>query len=90
MIDTCKKLGVEEFKLNFYFNKYKDKSLPNRDDFRRIFKKTHGGFQYLEELILMIEKYQIKKYGRTLPDGGFYVKGTSRKENRISRKLKYY
>ena len=81
MNDICRKLGAEEFKLNFYFSKYKDKSLQNRDEFRRRFKKEHGSFQHLEELIFMIEKYQIKKYGRTLPDGGFYVKRTNRKEN---------
>ena len=61
-----KKMGVEEFKLNLYFDKYKNKPLPNRNEFRKEFKKKHGNFKYLEELILMIEKYQIKKFGRTL------------------------
>ena len=57
---------MEEFKLNFYFNLYKDKCLPNRDTFRKNFKKEHGNFKYLEELIRMIEDYQINKYGTTL------------------------
>ena len=43
---------MEEFKLNFYFNLYKDKCLPNRDTFRKNFKKEHGSFKYLEELII--------------------------------------
>lgn len=54
---------MEEFKLNFYFNLYKDKEMKNRDVFRANFHKLHGKFNYLEELIIMIEKYQIKNYG---------------------------
>ena len=56
-----------EFKLNMYFEMYKDKPLPNRDEFRKNFKKKHGKFQLLEELIYMIEKHQIGTYGETLP-----------------------
>ena len=56
-----------DFKLNYYFEEFKDKSLPNRDEFRKNFKKKYGNFQYLEELIIMIERYQIKTYGETLP-----------------------
>ena len=50
-----------------YFELYKDKPLPNRDEFRKNFKKKHGKFIYLEELIKMIEEHQFKKYGMTLP-----------------------
>lgn len=57
---------MEEFKLNFYFNLYKDKVMQNRDVFRANFHKLHGNFNYLEELIKMIENYQIKTYGCTL------------------------
>ena len=46
---------MEEFKLNFYFNLYKDKVMQNRDVFRANFHKLHGNFNYLEELIKMIE-----------------------------------
>lgn len=70
---------MEEFKLQFYFNLYKDKALPNREELRKNFKKIHGEFKYLEELILMIEKYQIKTYGCTLPNGSF-VRQKSREE----------
>lgn len=57
-----------DFKLNLYFNMYKDTSLPNSDEFRKNFKKEHGKFPYLNELIVKIINYQVKKYGCTLPD----------------------
>ena len=49
-------MGINEFKLEFYFNLYKDKPLKNRDEFRKNFKKAHGNFLYLPELIVRIEK----------------------------------
>ena len=58
---------MSDFKLNYYYEMYKDKPLPNRDEFRKKFKKKYGNFQYLEKLIEMIEKHQFKKYGMTLP-----------------------
>ena len=57
---------MNEFKLDFYFEMYKDTTIINRSKFRHKFIKKHGKFQYLPELILMIEKYQIKKYGTTI------------------------
>ena len=65
-------MGINEFKLEFYFNLYKDKPLKNRDEFRKNFKKAHGNFLYLPELIVRIENYQIKKYGETL-DNFVYI-----------------
>lgn len=62
-----------DFKLQFYFNLYKDKGMPNRAEFRNNFKKSHGEFAYVEELIIMIERYQIKKYGCTLTNGKRYT-----------------
>lgn len=58
----------EEFKLNLYFNMYKDHPIGSRDNFRTTFRKKHGRYQYLPELILMIEEYQRKKYGETIWD----------------------
>ena len=58
----------EDFKLKFYFNIYKDKPLSSRAEFRIRFKKLHGEFKRLEELIKDIENYQTKKYGTTLYD----------------------
>ena len=60
---------MEEFKLQFYFNLYKNTSMDSRNDFRAKFHKRHGEFRYLNELIRMIENYQIKTFGCTLHEG---------------------
>lgn len=57
-----------DFKLNFYYHKYKDTPLPNSDEFRKRFERDEGKFVYLNELILMIINYQVKVYGQTLLD----------------------
>lgn len=57
-----------DFKLNYYYHKYKDTALPNSDEFRKMFKKDNGNFELLNELVLMVHRYQVKKYGQTLPD----------------------
>lgn len=55
-----------DFKLKYYFYKYKDTMLPNSEYFRKKFKRDEGEFQYLNELIIRIVNYQVKKYGQTL------------------------
>ena len=45
---------------------YKEHPLPNRDEFRKNFKKKYGKYDKLEQLIISIENYQFKKYGQTL------------------------
>ena len=57
-----------EFKLNYYFEKYKDTPFSNRQNFKRNFIKNHGEFKYLNELIINIEKYQIEKFGNKIVD----------------------
>lgn len=57
-----------DFKLNLYFNMYKDTPLPNGDEFRKRFKRRFGKFPYLNELIIMIINYQVKTYGCQLPN----------------------
>lgn len=75
-----------EFKLNYYFAKYKDVSIVTRNEFRQRFKKENGDFKYLEELMLMIERYQIKKYGTSL-DRADYVESRNKKErDRVNSK----
>lgn len=74
-------MDMIDFKLKYYYEMYKNKPLPNRDEFRKKFKKKHGKFQYLEELIKMIEKYQFKKYGMTLPQDNL-VWGKNKEERR--------
>lgn len=68
-----------EFQLNMYFEMYKDLPLPNRDEFRKNFKKKHGDFIYLNQLIFDIERYQFKKYGTTLNN---YIKDMTKEDRR--------
>ena len=58
-----------EFKLQYYFEKYKDTSIVGTAEFKDNFKKEHGDFVLLPELINMIIKYQIKKYGELVTSG---------------------
>lgn len=74
-------MGMNEFKLEFYFNLYKDKPLKSRDEFRKKFKKAHGNFLYLPELIVKIENYQIKKYGETLDNFVYIPNRNERRKN---------
>ena len=55
-----------DFKLQFYFNLYKKTEISSRNNFRRMFTKKHGRFQCLDELIFMIEQYQLETFGETL------------------------
>ncbi len=55
-----------EFQINYYFNMYKDEPLKNSKDFKAKFIKKHGDFKYLNEVILRINRYQVKKYGNGL------------------------
>ena len=57
---------MNDFKFNYYLNLYKDKTMINRDEFRKNFRKKHGKYEYIEELIVAIEKHQFNKYGQTL------------------------
>lgn len=52
-----------DFKLNYYFEKYKGYPVGSTTKFKADFIEKEGNFQYLHELIIMIQKYQIKKYG---------------------------
>lgn len=57
---------MNEFKLNYYFQMYKDKVFNNSREFKDFFIKKHGEFQYLSELVVRIYNYQSKKYGGRL------------------------
>ena len=62
-----------EFQINYYFNLYKDEPLRNSKDFKTKFIKKHGDFKYLNEVILRINRYQVKKYGNGLIKFGEYM-----------------
>lgn len=75
-----------EFKLNMYFEEYKDNIIVSIPKFKEMFIKKHGEFELLNELVNMIIKYQYKKYGNLLQVGNIIVrnvkKGTfNKKEN---------
>ena len=55
-----------EFKLQFYFKMFKDKPFKNAKVFKSEFIKKYCNFEYLNELVIMITNYQIKKYGYSL------------------------
>lgn len=63
-----------DFKLNYYFETYKDSSVISSTKFKEEFRKKHGEFELLNELIIMIYKYQIKKYGMLVEDGKITLK----------------
>lgn len=58
-----------EFKLNYYFNKYKDTICFRVAKFKEEFIKQEGEFELLNELVIMIQKYQHKRYGDLISDG---------------------
>lgn len=55
-----------KFLFNYYFYKYRDYPSSNRNTFRLNFHEKHGQFEELDNLILAIQRYQVKKYGETL------------------------
>lgn len=79
-----------DFKLNFYYHKYKDKPLPNSDEFRKRFERDEGNFVYLNELILMIINYQVKVYGQTLPDSHKIIRKDTRNGKYKKSKKTWY
>ena len=59
-------MTLDKFKQLIYFEKYKNYPISARDKFRNYFSSTHGRYKDLDELIRMIETYQINTYGCTL------------------------
>lgn len=57
---------MEDFKLEFYFNLYKDKPISTRGEFRIKFKKKHGEYEDVDMLLTKIETYQIEKKTRSI------------------------
>lgn len=58
-----------EFKLNYYFEMYKDKCVISSTKFKDSFRLKHGDFELLNELFIMIQKYQLEKYGTYIGTG---------------------
>lgn len=73
---------TEDFKLQLYYNMYKDYPIGSRDSFRQAFIKKHGRYHYLPELILMIERHQREKYGQTIWKETYYSPSKKKKGRR--------
>lgn len=58
-----------EFKLQYYFEIYKDAAIISTSKFKEEFIKKHGKFELLNELVIMIQRYQRNKYGDVVGDG---------------------
>lgn len=80
-----------EFKLNYYFEKYKDICIIKSRLFKELFIKENGDFPLLNELVVMIQRYQYNKYGELVESGrktfrnvkkGTYSKQASAREKR--------
>lgn len=85
-----------EFKLQYYFEKYKNSTIISTTEFKKKFKNNEGDFDLLSELVIMIQRYQLKKYGDLLPsglvtvepkgNGGRFKKELNRNRNRFGTK----
>ena len=60
------KKELEEFLYRLYFEMYKDFPATSTEEFRRFFRKKHGDYKYINELVRDLQNYQIKKHGQTI------------------------
>ena len=69
-----------EFKLNYFFEKYKNASVISSPKFKEAFIKKE---ELLNELLVMIQRYQIKKYGDLVTTGKntYETKGNGKRFN---------
>lgn len=82
-----------EFKLNYYFEKLKDTPIASVSKFKSAFIKKYGDFELLGELSIMIQRYQLKKYGQVLESGTFLNKRdkkNSYNNREIARNLRIF
>lgn len=82
-----------EFKLNYYFELLKDTPAVSASRFKDEFVRKYGKFELLNELVIMIQRYQLNKYGNLLESGNFILR--KRKKNifndmEISRNLRIF
>ena len=86
-------MSMLEFKLNYYFELYKDTCIIKTTLFKELFRKEHGDFPLLNELVVMIQRYQHQKYGELLESGKktfrYVKKGTYSKQARAREKIRF-
>lgn len=80
-----------EFKLQYYFELYKDTPVLNIPRFKKEFKEKHGNFDLLYELIIMIQRYQHKKYGDLISYGDNTIeRNCNRGRNEMRRRTERF
>lgn len=58
---------MEKFKINYYFNLYKDRSIRNAKIFKDVLEiKHHINRKIAGKIYVMINKYQTEKYGESI------------------------
>lgn len=62
---------MEQFKINYYFNLYKDSAITSARIFRSYMKYKHKitDVNLITEIYSKINKYQVKKYGTNIING---------------------
>ena len=62
---------MEQFKINYYFNLYKDRAITSARIFRSYMKVKHNitDIRLSSEIYSKINKYQVKKYGTNITNG---------------------
>lgn len=62
---------MEQFKINYYFNLYKDRAITSARIFRSYMEVKHNitDIRLSSEIYSKINKYQVKKYGTNITNG---------------------
>lgn len=80
-----------EFKLQYYFELYKDTPVLNTARFKKEFTEKHGNFDLIYELIIMIQRYQHKKYGDLISYGDNTIeRNCNRGRNEMRRRTERF
>ena len=61
----------EEFKMNVYFEKYKECEMMSVYYFKKHFYEKEGKYYKIDDLVRKIQRYQINKYGNIVGTGGW-------------------
>lgn len=78
----------EDFKMDYYFQKYKEYTMISLEYFRKEFKKTEGNYDKIDELFRKIQRHQIAKYGNVVGTGGHIFVENRRVTKNDGRKIK--
>jgi hypothetical protein len=67
---------MEQFKIDYYFNLYKDKAIKSAELFRNYmkFKYKITDPKLLNKIYLKINNYQVERYGTNITKGCIFAK----------------